>query len=145
MAPAVANADGSLRVLSAGSPNSSSAVWYRTPLPVASGFRTEFDVTITPGAPGGAEGVAFVLQAQSPETRGASGANLGYGGISASVAFELDTHVDATENDPAYQHIGVHTGYASPNSANELSAIAETGSEFRSIARGPSRSSPSRC
>jgi len=123
---AAPNADGSLRVLGPGVANASSAVWYVQPLPVASGFRAEFDFTITPGAQGGAEGLAFVLQSSGPGSRGASGANLGYGGIPNSVACELDSHTDSSMSDPSFEHISIHTGFAAPNSANESYAIGQS-------------------
>jgi fibro-slime domain-containing protein len=88
---------------------------------LADGFSTEFDVTMT--AP--AEGLAFVVQSQSPVSQGAATGNIGYGGIAHSLAVELDAHYDSALLDPIdsftglpYEHAAINSEFAQQNSAS---------------------------
>ncbi len=68
-----------------------------------------------------ADGMAFVLQPLNVSQGGIS-SSLGYGGISPSLAIEVDTWVnDATMTDPQYDHIAImQNGSTDHASANNL-------------------------
>jgi len=75
----------------------------------------------------GGDGLAFVIQGQSPRALGAGGAGLGYTGIKNSIAVEFDTFFNAELLEPYENHVAVHTrGYRHPNSANHSFALADT-------------------
>jgi len=69
-------------------PNSATALWYGTPLPVASSFQVDFTYT---GQAGGDQGLALVFQ-NDPSgltALGSAGAGYGYAGIQNSVGLLL--------------------------------------------------------
>jgi len=76
-------------------------------------FHSYFSFTISPngGATAGA-GLSFLMQNNDVGQTGASGAGMGYAGISTSLAIEFDTHKDvppmgnANYPDPMADHIG---------------------------------------
>ena len=71
------------------------AAWLNTPLQFQNGFTATFDYTeTTPASNPPADGFAFVLQKASSGTAalGATGGNLGYSGITPSVALELNIY-----------------------------------------------------
>jgi hypothetical protein len=73
-------------------------------------FETFFQFKMTdPGVDGASDGMTFVLQTESVNALGADGGDLGYVGITPSVAVEFDTwHNDGVDfND---NHIGILTG-----------------------------------
>ena len=87
----------------------SGAAWFHRPVEVSGGFQSDFSFRITPpnepatwdGASGrwvgprGSHGFAFVLQLDGRGTAalGASGVELGHGGLSPAVAVQFTTHV----------------------------------------------------
>ncbi len=110
--------------------NSVGAVWYNKPIPVISGFKTEFSFRLREGSNNnctdnslpGADGLAFVVQNFIPYAIGLSGGGIGYEGIPNSVAIEFDTFSnDSTqiENyfDPNGNHIAVQTNHSSANTS----------------------------
>lgn len=91
------------------------------------GFRSSFKFRITDGRP---EGFAFVLQAFGPSARGGSGSNMGYAGLTNSLAVEFDTAADpdqfSANGDPAYQHISVQSRFTAANSASQDASLGVT-------------------
>ena len=68
----------------------------------------------------GADGFAFVLQNDARQALGGAGAELGYGGITNSLAVEFDTYFNPELLEPYENHVSVHTrGFRHPNSANQ--------------------------
>lgn len=55
----------------------------------------------------GGEGIAFVLQGESPEALGDGGGGLGYAGIADSLAIEFDTFCNVGYDDLSSNHIAV--------------------------------------
>ena len=78
-------------------------------LPVGIGadtsFSTRFNFHI--GGGNGGNGMAFVIQGNSPNALGAVGNGLGYGTLPKSLAVEIDTY--ASTGDPNSNHLGVTT------------------------------------
>lgn len=112
-ARAVATSDGSvLRVVGAKSRQAGS-VFSLLPIRAAT-FSARFTVRIsTPGGivdptgSQGADGVAFVVQSLT-NSIGAQGGGIGYGGVTNSVAVELDTFQNPAGFDPNSNHIGIN-------------------------------------
>jgi hypothetical protein len=80
------------------------AAWFHRPLAVDEGFETEFIFTIDPATDTkpdqrGSDGFAFVLQADERGTTaiGASGIQLGYGGLSTCFAVQFATQPSCAE------------------------------------------------
>ncbi len=114
--------------------NNSGAIWYSDPIPVISGFRTEFSFRIRNGSNNtcedssipGADGLAFVIQNFIPYALGTHGGGIGYDGIPNSVAIEFDLFSnDSTqiENffDPNGNHIAVQSFGQKANSSKHQS------------------------
>ena len=110
--------------------NRAGAIWYADPLPVISGFKTEFSFRIRSGSNNtcednsipGADGLAFVIQNFMPYAIGNIGGGIGYDGIPNSVAIEFDTFSnDSTqiENffDPNGNHLAVQSNGRLENSS----------------------------
>ncbi|KAI8640049.1 hypothetical protein BD408DRAFT_420387 [Parasitella parasitica] len=77
------------------------------------GIEIEFAFRITDANGGsavnGADGFAFVIQAQNEHALGGGGCELGYGGIMNSLAVEFDTYKSSDRcEDPSDNHISVH-------------------------------------
>ena len=114
---------GGVRLVSSTTPNSGGVAWTASKLPTGLGFRSTFNFQL--GA--GGEGFAFVIQNAGAGARGSDGPNLDYAGIPDSLAVEFDTHVDAAESDPPYEHISVHSAFTQPNSASESFSLGASG------------------
>lgn len=69
----------------------------------------------------GGDGIAFVLQNHDngTQTIGQNGEHLGYGGISNSIAIELDTWDNQNNADMYWDHISIHSSGRYTNSAHE--------------------------
>jgi hypothetical protein len=67
-------------------------------------FTSMFKVYLHHGQPG-ADGIAFLIQAEGPRALGGWGGGLGYRGISKSVAVEFDTFQNSP--DPSSNHLAV--------------------------------------
>jgi hypothetical protein len=124
-----------LRLTSA-SDNNQGSVWHTTQQSVGVGFTTTFAFQITNpggvndyGGNSGGDGLAFVIQNESstafPPSLG--GGDIGYNGISNSVAVEFDTYNNATDNgDPSGNHISVQTCGILPNNWNHTYSLGAT-------------------
>ncbi len=108
--------------LNPSSVNKSGAIWYSEPIPVVSGFHSEFSFRMRNGSNNncedgsipGADGLAFVIQNFIPYAIGTHGGGIGYDGIPNAVAIEFDTYSNDSnqiENffDPNGNHIAVQT------------------------------------
>ena len=115
-------------------PSKAGSVWYQSRVPVLKGFETTFSWKITDHSVEctdyvdrsfsqnvhksctvhGGDGFAFVLHGDPAEASalGGDGEQLGYGGISNSLAVEFDTwtNVDTQTADIFQDHISVHSG-----------------------------------
>lgn len=88
--------DGRLR-LTTDQTNQMGACWYSgSKINFTNGFETEFTFLISSDRQGAShgDGFAFVIQAQSPESIGGTGDNIGYKNIPYAVALEFDTKDD---------------------------------------------------
>jgi hypothetical protein len=137
---ATAKCGGSLR-LTAPFARLSGAAWYPREMNIREGFVTTFRFRITEPSTvcdfmddvytncrsRGADGFAFVIQAESPVALGAAGMQLGYGGMRDSVAIEFDTRYSYELFDPYENHISVHSrGWRDRNSANHTFSFGST-------------------
>jgi len=79
--------------LTDGNPNEARTAFYNTPQYI-DGFLARFTYTPSAGTATRADGVTFALQNSSSgaQAAGGAGAQLGYGGITPSVAFEMDIY-----------------------------------------------------
>lgn len=129
-----AYASGALRLTSAG-PHERGSAWSDAKQYVASGFQTAFLFRIT--APGnefgipqlatvGGDGFAFVIQNDSLHALGGEGGNIGFAGISDSLAVEFDTFQNGDLGDPNGNHISVQTRGTAPNTADEQYSLGST-------------------
>ena len=130
-----AQSGAAIRLMSQSFPSESGSVWAAVggaarAYNVLNGFQVKFSFRITKAAGKTAEGFAFVLQSQSPTARGGEGGNLGYSGITNSVAIEFDALQTSGKSDPQYQHISLHTNYAGANDALESPAYYPPGSSY---------------
>ena len=105
-----ATIEGSSLRLTSDTKRQAGAAWARTKINPKMSFDTAFDVEMT-GAVGHADGVAFVLQNDGATAIGGHGGSIGYGGMTHSVAVELDTFKNPSDVDN--NHIAVVTGGAS--------------------------------
>lgn len=105
------------------------SAWYGVKQHVRYGFETLFRFQMTdPGGIGPADGLAFVIQ-NSPDgaaAMGGTGAHMGYGFLTNSLAVELDTYQNGS--DPDGNHLGVHTRGKFSNLAHEAASIGRTSS-----------------
>ncbi|GGQ40383.1 L-type lectin-domain containing protein [Couchioplanes azureus] len=102
--------DGTALRLTSDTKRQAGAAWSRVKINPKMSFDTVFEVSMT-GAVGHADGVAFVLQNDGPTAIGGHGGSIGYGGMTHSVAVELDTF--RNPNDVDNNHVAVVTGGAS--------------------------------
>lgn len=105
------------------------AMWYAQPVPVRDGFRTTFTTRIWNLGGGGADGIAFVFH-NSPEAAaalGGTGGDIGYAGITRSLAVEFDTHTNPELEDANDHHISVQTRGDAANSASHQYSLGATG------------------
>lgn len=103
------------------------AVYTEDQILLGSGFDTTFTYEINPAA-GGADGMVFIIQNESPTALYSNGGPLGYDGMTNSLALEIDTYVNGNFNDPPVAHLSLHGRPGTPNSADELvaSIISDT-------------------
>lgn len=97
------------------------AAWATTPQAVQGGFDTTFQFQITnPGA----DGFAFVVHNSSAGSSaiGGGGNNLGYAGISNSLAVEFDTH--ASGGEMGVPHVSIQSLGGSANSSADSASLA---------------------
>ena len=87
-------------------------MWQPTPQKLSASFETTFKFQITaPGglAPGGADGLALVIQSTSNTATGQLGGGIGYPGLTNALAIELDTWQNNENNDPNGNHVAVQS------------------------------------
>lgn len=85
------------------------SAFYKNPISITDYFSTHFTFKIHGGGYNGEErgdGFAFVFQGSSDKAS-ALGGNLGYSGISPSIAVEFDTYKNDNDNDPSKYHVGL--------------------------------------
>ncbi|MDD7885129.1 T9SS type B sorting domain-containing protein [Flavivirga sp. 57AJ16] len=93
------------------------AVWYGNPIDFTTDFEIVFDAYFGINDANGADGIALVLKPNSTPQLGNLGGEIGYGGISHSLAVEFDTWQNTEHNDPIADHIGLMiNGNANHNS-----------------------------
>jgi hypothetical protein len=110
----------------------SGAVWHATRQHVANGFTTTFQFQISEPEGyadpwgGGGDGMAFVIQDQSPLAQGPYGGAMGYGdytpgsgGIRRSLAVEIDMFCNTEYRDPDNHHISIQTRGTLGNSPDD--------------------------
>jgi hypothetical protein len=102
-------ADGVLRLTPAVLDAAGSA-FYATPLSLTAegSFASRFDFRVHGTADGG-DGLTFMLQGSGVDSLGAAGNGLGYEGIGASLAVEIDNHRKWNGTDPDGNHLAVLT------------------------------------
>ena len=97
------------------------AVYTTDQIVVGDGFDTTFIYEINPVA-GGADGMVFILQNESPTSLYSNGGPLGYDSMTNCVVVEIDTYTNGNFNDPPGPHLSIHGRAGAPNSADELVA-----------------------
>lgn len=122
--------DGNLLRLTETTEGQAGAAWYKDKVNVAGGFDTTFAFRISDGV---ADGIAFVIQDESPIALGGGGSNLGYtpgfyngnfeGGISRSVAVEFDTF-GGPPGEFTSPHVSVQTKGTLPNDWVDSASLA---------------------
>ena len=116
------------------------AAWYRRRQEVAEGFTSTFTFRIANPSSQchimngvhnrcrsrGADGIAFVVQAEGPYALGKGGSGMGYSGINNSLAVEFDSYSSYQNLDPYENHISVHTRGFHPNDSNHTYSLGHT-------------------
>jgi len=74
----------------------------------------------------GADGFAFVIQGGAAPVTGMQGGQIGYGGVSNSLAVEFDTFSSGISGD--YHELAVHSGGRGRNNSDAARRLAETAS-----------------
>jgi hypothetical protein len=100
----------------------SGEAWYANQVDVDSSWETQFTFQV-PASGGSPEGLAFVIQGQSATARGADAQNLGFAGISNSLAVEIGLTSNPDLGEPAAPFISVQTAGAGQNSASFQDSI----------------------
>ena len=93
--------------LTAGGYRQSGSAWATPKLDLTASFESTFKVYLHHFVPG-ADGFAFLVQAEGPRALGGWGGGLGYRGIRRSVAVEFDTFQNSP--DPSSNHLAVVLG-----------------------------------
>ena len=117
----------SLRLTAALNSQSGTA-WHTNQVNVVSPWTTTFEFAINPVS-GGADGMTFAIQSNSPTAignPGSGGGGLAYDGMPNSLVVEFDHYNNGVNNDPNGNHISIHTEFSAPNSPNENSSIGST-------------------
>ncbi|MFL5742318.1 MAG: lectin-like domain-containing protein [Flavisolibacter sp.] len=84
--------------------NQGGSVWYQVRLDLRYDFTINSQLNLGRLDPGGADGIAFVLQPINVN-QGASGGGIGYAGIIPSLAVEFDTWMNPEFHDPPQDHM----------------------------------------
>jgi len=110
-------------------------LWYKEKQSLKEGFEISFNFQVTDP---GADGFAFVIQNESATALGVGGAELGYGGISKSVAVEFDCYRNADIGDQNGNHISIQTRGSDKNSSNHKFSLGCVGSNISIFTDGRS-------
>nr|7ELV_E Chain E, legume lectin [Methanocaldococcus jannaschii DSM 2661]7EXO_A Chain A, Legume lectin [Methanocaldococcus jannaschii DSM 2661] len=82
------------------------SVWYYKPVNLSEDLVVEFYAYLGDN-PDGADGITFTLQSLGTNELGGTGGDLGYGGISPSVAVEVDTWLNDFDAPATTDHIAI--------------------------------------
>ncbi len=94
------------------------AVWFDNIIDLTQDFTIDFDANFGDRDTNGANGIALVFKADNTPVIGASGEEIGYGGISPSVAIEFDSADNLAMGDITADHIAVQRdGISNHNTA----------------------------
>jgi hypothetical protein len=100
-------------VITTGSASEGRAAWYTTPQNITA-FLAQFTYVVNSNSPigplGPADGITFCIQNVGTNAAGPGAGNLGVGGISPSVEFDLNIYAGVT-NQPPYYHPGPSIGW----------------------------------
>ncbi len=103
------------------------SAFLKNKISVAGGFDTIFNFRISgvggTGDTPGADGFAFLIQNEGDNALGGLARDIGFGGITNSLAVEFDTYKNAEFGDPSSNHIGIMTRGLEANSADHQFAI----------------------
>lgn len=89
--------------------NQAGQAWSRKTIDLTRDFTQMFDINLGSSDAGG-DGFAFLLRGNTTQVSGATGAGLGYHGITPSLAFEFDTYSNTDRGDIANDHFALHRG-----------------------------------
>jgi hypothetical protein len=92
------------------------AAWYANPVDVETGWESQFTYQV-PASGGAPEGLAFVIQGQSATARGGDGPNLGFAGISHSLAVEIGLTSNAALGEEPAPFVSIQSAGAGQNTA----------------------------
>jgi len=132
--------------LTSSHPSQAASVWYESRVPVLRGFETNFKWQVTDPSIEctdhvdkafsnnlhrscrtlGGDGFAFVIHDDPADSSalGGDGEQLGYGGITNSIAVEFDTWTNSDSDDVFQDHISIHSaGPLLPNSSNQSTSL----------------------
>src|SRR3984957_355948 len=101
---------------------STGVAWYAHQVDVESSWESQFSYQV-PASGGAPEGLAFVVQGQSASADGGAGQNLGFAGITHSLAVELGLTSNPALQEPAAPFVSIQTGGAGANSASFQDSI----------------------
>jgi len=110
------------------------AAWLKTKQRVTLGFETTFRFQMSGdrgGCPGGADGIAFVVQNDTASAQGGGGEGLGYGGIARSLAVEFDPYGRNVGEHTYGQHISVQTDGTAPNRSSPAFSLGIVTAPFK--------------
>jgi gliding motility-associated-like protein len=82
-------------------------VWYNNPIDFDLDFSIYYQNNFGFRDFDGADGMALVFKGNPTPIIGGDGGNLGYGGITPSLAIEFDTYINAGFGDPIWDHIAI--------------------------------------
>lgn len=106
----------------------SGAAWYTQTINIDDDFLATFTLCI---GPRGADGMAFVIQAEGLDALGDKGGGKGYQGIRKSVAIEFGTY-----GAPDNKYIGIQSRGQQPNSASHDHSLALSDRSLKDFADG---------
>ncbi|MFI5494844.1 L-type lectin-domain containing protein [Actinoplanes sp. NPDC051859] len=122
--------DGMALRLTSDTKRQAGAAWSKMKINPKWSFETWFDVSMT-GAVGHADGVAFVLQNDGPMEIGGHGGSIGYGGMTHSVAVEMDTFKNPNDVDNNHVALVMHGASDETQSMVAPSPIQMFGQDIR--------------
>ncbi|RPI68095.1 MAG: hypothetical protein EHM43_05915 [Ignavibacteriae bacterium] len=110
-------------------PSQAGAIWIKDRQDVGNGFVSTFAFRVSKGddgsqpdgGPVGADGFALVFQNESASGVGNVGRGIGYDGLPHGLAIEIDTYLNAINNDPSGSHVAVQVGDGTRLSSNHIS------------------------